>query len=141
VDGYERSALDLIRRDWVLLARDDQWRSAATQVGDKLGIGVDFEQVGADVLFEDPAAFEHAYGVGPAGATLIRPDGYIAWRTGSAPSDRAEALADALAAVAAATRAETASTAPQSVTRQWNPPTSPAHVPAHPDNAADGRRR
>ncbi len=110
VDGRRCSTLDLIRHDWVLLSRDHQWRSAATRVGEKLGIGVAFEQIGADVLFEDPATFENAYGIGPTGATLIRPDGYIAWRTGGAPSDRAGELERVLAAVAAATRADTVGT-------------------------------
>ncbi|MFF3567843.1 FAD-dependent oxidoreductase [Nocardia jiangxiensis] len=108
VDGHERSTLDLIRHDWVLLSCDDQWRSAAAQAAEKLGIGVVFEQIGTDVQFEEPTVFEHAYGIGSTGATLIRPDGYIAWRTPAAPRDAAHELENALATVAAATRAEAA---------------------------------
>ncbi|WP_153414257.1 FAD-dependent monooxygenase [Nocardia macrotermitis] len=107
VDGHERSTLDLIRHDWVLLSRDAQWRSAANEVANELGIEVVFEQIGTEVGIADPATLEQSYGIGPTGATLIRPDGYVAWRIPSAPGDPAHELANALSTVAAAPRART----------------------------------
>ncbi len=44
----------------------------------------------------DPDAFLVAFGIGQVGASLIRPDGYIAWRSIGFPSDPARKLADAL---------------------------------------------
>ena len=48
----------------------------------------------------DPDAFLVAFGIGPAGASLVRPDGYVAWRSTGFPSDPARELADALHLVA-----------------------------------------
>jgi putative polyketide hydroxylase len=36
------------------------------------------------------------YGIGAAGAVLVRPDGFVAWRTPSLPARPAEALRGAL---------------------------------------------
>lgn len=52
----------------------------------------------------DPDAFPKAFGIGPTGASLIRPDGYVAWRSIAFPSDPVRALADALHRVSSATR-------------------------------------
>jgi putative polyketide hydroxylase len=53
----------------------------------------------------DPEAFRTAirtaYGIGTSGASLIRPDGYIAWRSADLPSDPASAAIDALRRAAA----------------------------------------
>ncbi|MEF3365164.1 FAD-dependent monooxygenase [Methylocystis sp. 9N] len=49
----------------------------------------------------DPG-FAKAFGIGPSGASLIRPDGYIAWRTKEYPSEPAQVLANAFQRVATA---------------------------------------
>jgi putative polyketide hydroxylase len=41
--------------------------------------------VGTDAKPAEAAAFKTAYGLQPGGATLVRPDGYIAWRSVTAP--------------------------------------------------------
>jgi hypothetical protein len=57
----------------------------------RLRIPLDTYRIGAEV--EDPAGrFAEAYGVEPGGATLIRPDGFVAWRArGPAPAGEHEA--------------------------------------------------
>ena len=45
--------------------------------------------------------FRLAFGLGPSGASLIRPDGYVAWRSVEAPPDPAAAIVAALRSVAA----------------------------------------
>jgi hypothetical protein len=50
----------------------------------------------------EPLAFQTTYGVTPDGATLVRPDGYIAWRAVTAPTDPAPALTTALGRVSCA---------------------------------------
>jgi putative polyketide hydroxylase len=52
----------------------------------------------------DPNAFRRAFGIGPAGASLVRPDGYVAWRSIEFPSDPVRELASALHQVSFATR-------------------------------------
>jgi 2-polyprenyl-6-methoxyphenol hydroxylase-like FAD-dependent oxidoreductase len=47
--------------------------------------------------------FRTAFGIGPDGASLVRPDGYVAWRSRELPVDPAAALAMALGQAAAAT--------------------------------------
>lgn len=37
--------------------------------------------MGFDIVFPEEAAFETRFGVRGKGATLIRPDGIVAWRT------------------------------------------------------------
>ena len=51
----------------------------------------------------DPDAFLIAFGIGPTGASLIRCDGYVAWRSTGFPSDPAPKLADALRRVSQST--------------------------------------
>nr|WP_272209738.1 hypothetical protein [Marinicella sp. W31]MDC2875564.1 hypothetical protein [Marinicella sp. W31] len=48
----------------------------------------------------EPDAFTRAFGIGPSGASLIRPDGYIAWRAFAMPKDPAAATKDVLCRVA-----------------------------------------
>lgn len=69
---------------------------------------VDLAAVPSDSHPIDPASFRSdfrsAFGIGPAGASLVRPDGYVAWRSCDLPADPAGALTDALRQVASAAR-------------------------------------
>jgi predicted hotdog family 3-hydroxylacyl-ACP dehydratase len=58
--------------------------------------------IGADVQAADDSALRSAFGLGPAGASLVRPDGYVAWRSLELPSDPVAALTDALQRVSSA---------------------------------------
>jgi putative polyketide hydroxylase len=51
----------------------------------------------------DPEAFLKAYGIGPEGASLIRPDGYVAWRAVEFPSNPVRELTDVFRRVSFAT--------------------------------------
>jgi hypothetical protein len=103
--GAERlSTLDFFHRDWVLLAEDERWGPAAAQVGEQLGIGLTCVRVGVDLLPDDAQAFRAAFGLGATGASLIRPDGYVAWRSTELPANPSGALGDALGDVASALR-------------------------------------
>jgi hypothetical protein len=96
VDRNGKSLLDLFGGGFVLLTgpNGDGWNEAAG----RLDVPVTTYRAGAD--FEDGSGrFEDLYGIGPEGAALVRPDGFVAWRTQSGPEG--EALADALAAALA----------------------------------------
>lgn len=104
--GEEKiSTLDLFQRGWVLLAEDERWIAAAAQAGEQLEIALECMRIGVDVLPEDPESFRRAFGLGTTGASLIRPDGYIAWRSLDLPADPQGALTDALGQVSSAVRA------------------------------------
>ena len=87
------STIDLFGCGFVLLAAPSGsfWRTAVNQNG--------LPRIDVRVLGEDIADVENSwmatYGVGAAGAVLVRPDGYVAWRVASAPIDPKRALADA----------------------------------------------
>ncbi|HZE04729.1 MAG TPA: FAD-dependent monooxygenase, partial [Solirubrobacteraceae bacterium] len=74
-DGARASTLDLFGRDFVLLAAHgaEAWRSAAAAAARAVGVPVDCHVIG------DPQ-FADAYGITPAGAVLVRPDGVVGWR-------------------------------------------------------------
>jgi hypothetical protein len=96
--GTRISTLDLSGTTFVLFtgADGDAWVEAAPAVASELGVPVDAYRVGADL--EDPGGtFFSSYGIDTAGASLIRPDGHIAWRARTAVEDPRAALADALA--------------------------------------------
>jgi len=84
--GDGRSTLDLYGSGFVVL------RAAGGEVDDWAPAGVASHVVDAD-------GFAAAYGLAPGGATLVRPDGVVAWRS-RGPAERADlerALATALA--------------------------------------------
>ena len=76
VDLGGRSTLDLFGRGFVLLSPSQAWCDASPVEAH---------------LIDAPA-----YGLAPEGASLIRPDGYVAWRTQKLEP---EAASDALARV------------------------------------------
>ncbi|MFD9754064.1 FAD-dependent oxidoreductase [[Kitasatospora] papulosa] len=89
-DGGRVSTLDLYEKSFVLLcdARYREWRPAAEAVAKRLsvplrafGIG---SAPGADLKAEDWAA---THGTSDEGAVLVRPDGFVAWRSEGAAAD------------------------------------------------------
>jgi putative polyketide hydroxylase len=106
----ERSTLDLFQLGWVLLSEDRQWQHAASRAAATLGIDVTFVCIGTDVTIQDTQTFPASYGIEPDGATLVRPDGYVAWRTPTAPADPAQALTTALRQVASAAQLQASTT-------------------------------
>ena len=98
-DGTRLSTLDLFQNSWVLLAEDERWRTAAARAGEALGIRLDCPCLGAGLRPADPDAFRRSLGIGAGGAVLVRPDGYIAWRTVKTPADPVDALSEAVARV------------------------------------------
>jgi putative polyketide hydroxylase len=82
--GARISTIDLFGKHFVLLAGADgaTWCDAARAAGRKLEIEVDAYCVGPDGDVVDAHnAFEDAYGITRAGAVLVRPDGFVGWRS------------------------------------------------------------
>lgn len=95
-DPEHPSILDLFGHGWVVLSQDPRWRAATTRAAAELGLEIGFVEIGGQVKTAEPDAFDTAYGLTDTGASLVRPDGYIAWRTLTAPDDPDAALTDAL---------------------------------------------
>lgn len=95
-DGERLSILDLFEQGWVLLGESEAWSAAAERAAERTGVPVAYQRIGDTLTLDDPEAFRQAYGLAAAGASLIRPDGVIAWRAADLPADPASALADAL---------------------------------------------
>jgi hypothetical protein len=93
-DGETVSSLDLFGRGFVLLAGSEGagWQQAAEEAA--AGVGV---PVRPYVLEE--SGFPAAYGVAGAGAVLVRPDGFVGWRTREGLPDPAAALTGALRSI------------------------------------------
>jgi 2-polyprenyl-6-methoxyphenol hydroxylase-like FAD-dependent oxidoreductase len=102
IGDTEGSTLHVFQRGWVLLSEDRRWHGAASRAGAELGVDLSFVHVGSDVKPIEPSAFQTAYGITTDGATLVRPDGYVAWRSVTHPTDATAALTDALRRVSSA---------------------------------------
>ena len=103
-NGTSISVLDLMGRSFVLLAGSagESWCAAAAAVSAELGVAVDVFRIGSDgSLVDDLGRFEALYGTGPAGAALIRPDGFVAWRAQTADGDPEAVLTSALTQILA----------------------------------------
>ena len=79
--GKPISSLDLFGKTWVVLSGDESWRSCVAKVAEKTGIACVFVCIGQDVNEEgDEGSLSQLFGIGVRGASLIRPDGFIAWK-------------------------------------------------------------
>jgi putative polyketide hydroxylase len=93
--GRRISTLDLFRGAFVLLAGPDAiaWFDAAPRAAAPFaGLQLDAHRIVDD-------GFAAAYGISAAGATLVRPDGFVAWRSKSSAGDLEAELTRVLAAI------------------------------------------
>lgn len=94
-DGVDLSAVDLFGNGLRLLAGPAAvgWEEAVHTVATRTGLEVVCHRIG-DRLRDVADAFPSHYGIGPDGAVLVRPDGFVAWRTRTAVPDPEVVLAD-----------------------------------------------
>ncbi|MGW0804953.1 FAD-dependent monooxygenase [Nonomuraea sp. NPDC002799] len=82
-DGQHISTIDLFGSGFVLLA-DKQggqsWMDAGRLVKERLGVRLTRLLVNEE-LMDVEGCFQQRYGVSGGGAVLVRPDGYVAWRS------------------------------------------------------------
>jgi 2-polyprenyl-6-methoxyphenol hydroxylase-like FAD-dependent oxidoreductase len=105
-DGAEISTVDLMGRDFVLLTgpHGEAWCEAARRSGAALGVAVDTHRIGhGGDLDAGDGGFAEVYGISAAGATLVRPDGFVAWRSAKSSDDATLVLPGALRQVLART--------------------------------------
>ncbi|MFI1016252.1 FAD-dependent oxidoreductase [Streptomyces sp. NPDC020965] len=102
--GERLSTLDLYERAPVLLCGDGGvWRDAAHKATARLSVPLDVYAIGdgplADLVPEEGTDWAAAHGTTPEGAVLVRPDGFVAWRSPGYVPDPEAAVADALTQV------------------------------------------
>ncbi|SHH09304.1 FAD-dependent monooxygenase [Massilia sp. CF038] len=93
------STVDLFKHELVLLTEDSRWLAPACAAAAAAGLPFTPQHVGVDVVFDSAKAFAHAFGVPAGGATLVRPDGIVAWRCGHFAPDAIASLTAAMQAI------------------------------------------
>ncbi|MGW1252336.1 FAD-dependent oxidoreductase [Streptomyces sp. NPDC002535] len=104
--GTRISTLDLYERSLVLLSSADGaggWHDAAAHVGQQLSVPLDAYRIGngpdAELSPASDTDWAEAHGVTADGAVLVRPDGFVAWRSEGASADPRAELRQALTAI------------------------------------------
>ena len=106
--GTRISTLDLYERSCVLLSSANgacDWHTAAAEVAKDLSVPLEAYRVGdgpdAELTPEDGADWARAHGITADGAVLVRPDGFVAWRSEGPVPDPAVVLRKAVTTVLA----------------------------------------
>jgi 2-polyprenyl-6-methoxyphenol hydroxylase-like FAD-dependent oxidoreductase len=99
--GTSLSTLDLFGTTFVLLAGADgmAWHEAALRAAEALEVPLDAYVVGGGELRDPGGGFAGAYGISAAGAVLVRPDGFVAWRAHDATGAADAAVQEVLEAL------------------------------------------
>jgi putative polyketide hydroxylase len=87
--GQRISTLDLLDGRFVLLTGTGgaPWCEAAAVVAADLGIALSAYRIGADAdLFDLEKGWQTKMGMSSEGAVLVRPDGFVAWRSSTLPT-------------------------------------------------------
>jgi putative polyketide hydroxylase len=95
--GQKLSTIDLFDGQWTLLVGSDgrAWCEAADRTPAASAIDLQSYWIGPGADLKDiDNRWTAAYGVGGDGATLVRPDGFIAWRARGAVAQPAAVLRD-----------------------------------------------
>ncbi len=94
-DGALLSSIDLFGKGFVLLTGRGgrAWLQAAAHRAGAFGPRFAAFSIGAGPLEDPEGQWQRAYGVEEDGAVLVRPDGYVAWRSAAMPPEPAAALA------------------------------------------------
>jgi putative polyketide hydroxylase len=90
--GNERdpiSTLDLFGAGFTVLTGPDGqiWRTAAADAARQLGVPIVSYAIGDPGLADPSDTFFNLYEIGHDGAVLVRPDGYVAWRSATRQCD------------------------------------------------------
>jgi hypothetical protein len=99
--GETISTLDLFGRNFVLLAGSaaSGWSEAARCAATACPVPLDMCRIGVDGLSDPHGKFAEAYGMTDAGAVLVRPDGFVAWRARDSSAAAPEIIQALLASV------------------------------------------
>lgn len=85
-DSGRYPLLDRLGSGFVLITADPAWRLVAAAVADDLGLPLVVHVITDDDLTDADQDWTGRYGIGRHGASLIRPDRFVGWRTAD-PAD------------------------------------------------------
>lgn len=93
-DGSRTSTIDIVGNGFALLtaAGGQVWLDAAGELADKYAVPLRTQSIGE-------AEFMQAYDLDETGAVLVRPDGYVGWRSRAKTGDPRATLREAMAAM------------------------------------------
>ncbi|MEU7730720.1 FAD-dependent monooxygenase [Streptomyces sp. NPDC040724] len=103
--GERISTLDLYERSFVLLSGvGSPWQAAAEQVAEQLPVRLDAYTIGsgpvADLVQDGSGSdWSEVHAMSVEGAVLVRPDGFVAWRSEGAVADPRATLHEVLSTV------------------------------------------
>jgi 2-polyprenyl-6-methoxyphenol hydroxylase-like FAD-dependent oxidoreductase len=100
--GQRISTLDLFDGRFVLLtgSAGASWQQAASAAAASLGLALSAYRVGVGGdLIDLENCWQAKMGVPAEGAVLVRPDGFVAWRTGAPPTNPEPVLRQVLATI------------------------------------------
>jgi hypothetical protein len=98
-EGNQMSTIDLFGRGFVLLAGPEggAWSGAAAQLAARRTTRLDSYTIGGSQYLADPEGkWQEGYGIDADGAVLVRPDGYVGWRSRNMAGDPGRILQHAL---------------------------------------------
>jgi 2-polyprenyl-6-methoxyphenol hydroxylase-like FAD-dependent oxidoreductase len=88
-NGGQISTLDLYGSRFVLLSgTDGTWCEPARRAAARLAVPLDVHRIGDTVLENQAGDFGTGYDITAAGAVIIRPDGFVGWRSRTSMSDQ-----------------------------------------------------
>ncbi|KAJ5081778.1 hypothetical protein NUU61_010042 [Penicillium alfredii] len=100
-DGDKLPLLKVVGQgSWTLVLAVEEWMHIVSGVNKRSSIPIKSVCIGRDVQPMQQEDFCQSFGVSATGAALIRPDGYITWRTPDLPSNGGTLLDDVLSQVA-----------------------------------------
>ncbi|KAJ6088818.1 hypothetical protein N7486_009372 [Penicillium sp. IBT 16267x] len=100
MDGVRVPILDVVGSDWTLISASTTWSDAVSDVNERSSVKIRSVCVGRDVLLSGDVDIQMLLGISGNGAVLVRPDGYIAWRSVEMQVDAGKILGSALSQVA-----------------------------------------
>jgi hypothetical protein len=107
-DGRGVPIHDLFDREYVLLAgaEGSDWATAADRVRAEIGCPIVAHRIGRDTeVAEADATWRQRYGITNGGAVVVRPDGFIAWRSVGTSLDCHATLTDVFTRLAGRAKA------------------------------------
>ncbi|MBB3695252.1 FAD-dependent monooxygenase [Sphingomonas sp. BK580] len=95
--GRRASTTDLFTETLTLISADADWIAVGRAAAESSRVPLQLLVVGQDVVFPVERTFETVFGVGPGGASLVRPDAVVAWRSLGRPAAGEHDLVETIA--------------------------------------------
>ncbi|KAF4965506.1 hypothetical protein FSARC_6686 [Fusarium sarcochroum] len=96
LQGKTASTLDFFGKSWVVISKNKEWDRVVTAAAKIAGVETTFVQIGEEITERNKGDFGQLFGLDDGGASLVRPDGFIAWRSKGWPVDAKDDLVQAL---------------------------------------------